>query len=92
MMASRESGTKERSAESRNSGEGTTENPSRGRQMDEEDSSKKLGFPLKTSNFDKITDLTKRLVVRTITLENFKSYQGRQVIGPLDNVSLLDSN
>ena len=33
-----------------------------------------------------IKENTRRLIVHSITLENFKSYQGKQVIGPFDNV------
>lgn len=35
----------------------------------------------------KINQTTRRLVVNSITLDNFKSYQGKQTIGPFNDVA-----
>lgn len=37
----------------------------------------------------RIDQTTRRLVVHSICLENFKSYQGVQTIGPFDDVTLM---
>lgn len=39
-----------------------------------------------TSNFQQINRSTRRLVVDSICLENFKSYEGKQIIGPFNDV------
>jgi hypothetical protein len=54
--------------------------------MDEESNSR---FKMRVEaipQFARINQSTRRLVVQSITLENFKSYQGKQVIGPFDDV------
>lgn len=38
------------------------------------------------AEFEKVGQKTRRLIVQSICLENFKSYQGRQEIGPFDDV------
>lgn len=43
-----------------------------------------------TSNFQQINKWSKRLVVDSICLENFKSYEGKQVIGPFNDVGRFD--
>jgi hypothetical protein len=40
-----------------------------------------------SSNFQQINRSVRRLVVDSICLENFKSYEGRQVIGPFNDVA-----
>ena len=59
---------------------------SRSRAMDEETTPAPTQI-LPAGNFAKVNEVTRRLVVHSITLENFKSYQGKQVIGPFDDVS-----
>ena len=57
---------------------------SKSRIMDEETPANKLNF--ESGTFSKINESTRRLVVHSIMLENFKSYEGRQEIGPFDDV------
>lgn len=42
------------------------------------------------AKFEQVKVSSKRLIVHSICLENFKSYQGKQVIGPFDNVRSVD--
>lgn len=67
---------------------------SRSNAMDEEKESTvraDLRAMQQTSNFQQINKWTKRLVVDSICLENFKSYEGKQVIGPFNDVRTNDS-
>lgn len=66
---------------------------SRSNAMDEEKESvvrANLRAMQNTSNFQQIYRSTRRLVVDTICLENFKSYEGKQVIGPFNDVGSSD--